>query len=447
VAVIRKHQPLLDIVETVSEGGIPEIYYHRKCRSIFTMKKLLEKISQETAAENQQPGTARRFSIRQAPSTSTTYEQICIFCEKKSKYLKGTSNWEPLVQCLDLHANNSIRKKAVEKNDSKILAIVLCEIVAAEACYHGSCYRSYTRPDKSCTEMSGGSDESPEDEYACQESYTYQMLFDYIQSDVLENEKVVGLSEMTELLVSYLHSLGIKECKPSTKKHIRRNRQAEFGNVLRFENLLDNASVFLIPVKLTPLQVPRYVTALLLEKQDNMSQSSKITNIQQAAIDIREAIRSRDSRMSWPPRPSELNKGTLDIPQELTAFLYTLLTGNKEQSEGECHPKVQRLIKSFAQDFMFGVSRGKIKPPKQILLPYAVKTLTNNVELIQMLNGCGQGIAYSQLEEINTALCLQKMASKSEIPLPDNILPHVSTTLAWDNIDRLVSSKWNSTAG
>ncbi|KAK3746969.1 hypothetical protein QZH41_002521 [Actinostola sp. cb2023] len=94
-------------------------------------------------------------------------------------------------------------------------------------------------------------------------------------------------------------------------------------------------------------------------------------------------------------------------------------------------------MKSYAQDLMFGVSRGKIKPPKHVLLPYAVKTLTNNVELVQMLNRCGHGISYSQLEEINTALCLQKMASTSEIPLPDNIQPYVSTTLAWDNIDRL----------
>ena len=95
------------------------------------------------------------------------------------------------------------------------------------------------------------------------------------------------------------------------------------------------------------------------------------------------------------------------------------------------------MIKSFAQDLMFDVSRRKIKPPKQILLPYAVNTLTNNVELIQMLNRWGHGIAYSQLEEINTALCFQKVASTSEIPLPDKIQPHVSTTLAWDNIDRL----------
>ena len=113
------------------------------------------------------------------------------------------------------------------------------------------------------------------------------------------------------------------------------------------------------------------------------------------------------------------------------------MTGKKDRPDKDCHPRVQRLMKSFAQDLMFGVSRGKIKPPKQILLPYAVKTLTNDVELIQMLNRCGHGIAYSQLEEINTDLCLQKMASTSEIQLPDNIQPHVSTTLAWDNIDRL----------
>jgi hypothetical protein len=85
------------------------------------------------------------------------------------------------------------------------------------------------------------------------------------------------------------------------------------------------------------------------------------------------------------------------------------------------------------------VSGGRQKPPKQILLPYAVKSLTNNVELIQMLNRCGHGIAYSQIEEMNTALCLQKMALTPDnaIPLPENIQPYINTTLAWDNIDRL----------
>ena len=141
--------------------------------------------------------------------------------------------------------------------------------------------------------------------------------------------------------------------------------------------------------------------------------------------------------MSWPPCSDLAESAMTDVFKELNSFLQTLLTGKKQWPDEDCHPRVQRLMKSFAQDLMFGVNKRKIKSPKQILLPYAVKTQTNNFELIQMLNRCGHGIAYSQLEEINTALCLQKMASTIEIPLPDNIQPHVSTTLAWDNIDCL----------
>ena len=56
-----------------------------------------------------------------------------------------------------------------------------------------------------------------------------------------------------------------------------------------------------------------------------------------------------------------------------------------------------------------------------------------------MLNRCGYGIAYSQIEKINIALCLQKFAltPDNEVPLPENIQAYVNTMLAWDNIDKL----------
>ena len=129
------------------------------------------------------------------------------------------------------------------------------ELVAAEACYHRTCYRSYTRPEASSSVNPDVSTESPDDEYARIESDTYQMLFDFIRSDVIENEKVVRLSEVTQLLVQYLMSLGAKECKPSTKKHIKRNIEAEFNELIKFENLLDNNRVFLNPASLTPVQI------------------------------------------------------------------------------------------------------------------------------------------------------------------------------------------------
>ena len=48
-------------------------------------------------------------------------------------------------------------------------------------------------------------------------------------------------------------------------------------------------------------------------------------------------------------------------------------------------------------------------------------------------------MSYSQLEESNTAQCLQKLATASNqrVVLPASIKPHVFTNLAWDNIDRL----------
>ena len=71
------------------------------------------------------------------------------FSVKKPKFLKGTRNREPLVQCQDMRADSSIRKMATLKNDSKILDLVSRELIAAEACYHRTCYGSYTRPDAS----------------------------------------------------------------------------------------------------------------------------------------------------------------------------------------------------------------------------------------------------------------------------------------------------------
>ena len=128
-------------------------------------------------------------------------------------------------------------------------------------------------------------------------------------------------------------------------KHVRRNLQAEFGNVLLFENLLETTSVFILPANLAPLQVTKYITTLLLEKQDNVSQSSRSANIHRAAIDIREAIQRTENKMSWPPRPSDLAESAMNVPKELSSFLQALLSGIKEWPNEDFHPIVQRLMK------------------------------------------------------------------------------------------------------
>ena len=59
--------------------------------------------------------------------------------------------------------------------------------------------------------------------------------------------------------------------------------------------------------------------------------------------------------------------------------------------------------------------------------------------MIRTLNRLGHGISYTQLEEIDTALCLYKLEAQTEnsVAIPKRIQPYLPTTLAWDNIDRL----------
>ena len=80
----------------------------------------------------------------------------------------------------------------------------------------------------------------------------------------------------------------------------------------------------------------------------------------------------------------------------------------------------------MAQDVIYGITGGLVKTAKHILLPWSVKTLTGNVEMVKVLNRLGHGISYSKLEEIDTALCLQKLFMEREegIVLPSSTLWH-----------------------
>ena len=136
-AKTRQHKPVLDVAENLQDGEIPPVLYHRQCRSIFTMKKTLDAIEKQrnTNLETDRNDECTRLSTCQiATSARRTYEVQCIFCEKKHKFLKGQKTRESLVQCREL--------------DTRILAVVSRYLVAAEAHYHRSCYRSYTREEK-----------------------------------------------------------------------------------------------------------------------------------------------------------------------------------------------------------------------------------------------------------------------------------------------------------
>ena len=64
-ATIRNHEQIRDIAKPQEEGELPKATYHRQCRSIFTLERNPDKLSQLDAKEraNCNSTDSRRSSI------------------------------------------------------------------------------------------------------------------------------------------------------------------------------------------------------------------------------------------------------------------------------------------------------------------------------------------------------------------------------------------------
>lgn len=430
-----KHEGILS-VKVDSDNEVPDgVFYHRKCRSMFTIKRELNRIvaktkQNEKASLVEESSRERRASIRSNPSTSRVYEKECIFCGKKDKYKKGIK--EGLTQARELRVNDSVRKAAISKQDSRILTILSRDLVAAEGHYHHTCYRHYTNIKES--DKGEESEEDDDSDYVKAESSALSRMFDYIRNDLFKNNDIIELSKLSEMLRGWISESGVKEVKLSTTKHIRRKLNDEFGDSLLTIQTESNR-VLVYPDSLTREEL--VLSNYKLQKEVNILKAahSNITSAKEVAYEIRQSVKNHSNNQDWPPDPSKLDKEHIDTPLLVNTFLQHLLMGD----DSALTERMMWLRNSIAQDLEFAITRGRYKPVKHILLAFAVKSLTGNVELIQLLNRLGHGIDYTQLEEIDTSLCLQKLAMAAEncIPLPGNIHPYKRITLAFDNIDRI----------
>lgn len=428
-AKIRHFDAILTLWESNTDT-IPNLLYHKRCREDFTHKKGLEKIQKNIATSSVQGDNPQRQPVRQQGSyTSRVYDKVCIFCEKQTKYLKKTRTREPLVQALDLRADKTVRDIATAKSDTRILAITSRDIVAAEAHYHVSCYKQYTCASKPhalnliATEAS--------DDYQQAEKKALKRLYDYIHANIFSTPHIVSLLDLTLKLVSLLDELGVA-VKESTKKHLRRNLELEFGDTLHFFPV--GRRVYIRPHNLSTDSIAcDYVN--LKDKLEVFTQGQQCEQlIERVALILRGNIKNGVMDQVWPPKPEELTETYVELPGCLLLFLKVLLGGKQAMNSD----RIGRLSWSLAQDVVAAVTNAQVLTPKHILLPWVIKTLTGNVEIIRTLNRLGHSCSYTRLEEIDTALCIEKMNSGNEtLPaFPAGIHPGIPTVLAFDNIDR-----------
>ena len=143
---------------------------------------------------------------------------------------------------------------------------------------------------------------------------------------------------------------------------------------------------------------------------------------------IRSEVKSAKSSFEWPPKIDNLETQQTLLTPHLKVFLSKLF-GSKGY-------ELDVKVKSLGQDILYVLNNRTFLTTKHILLPFTVKTLTGNVELLKILNRLGHGVSYSKVAEIEVALASQKL-SEAETIVPSAIQRNIPATLVFDNIDRL----------
>ncbi len=281
-------------------------------------------------------------------SESRVYKKICAICERKDKYMTGTRTRERLSPCEQLRSDDTLRNVAIEKQDSRLIALLTRELFAAEGWYHRSCYRSYTR--KSPPAPMTCADQY--DEYDEIQTSAYEKLFSYIR-DTFENPQILRLTQLTTKLTTWMMEDGIHDVKDSTKKHVRRNLESEFGESLLFVQD-SKGKVLVYPDGLSRDELVRQNVDLMNEVEKLKGKLDSDDLIKHVAHIFNSALSSHETSTSW-PIISELKNTSHFIPNILTTFLQNLVA--RTQNVMNISPRVQCLIESVGQDIVYGVSR------------------------------------------------------------------------------------------
>ena len=167
------------------------------------------------------------------------------------------------------------------------------------------------------------------------------------------------MTDLTSRLVAAMYSKGITKSRNQPK----RRKLELFGGALHiFPD--DNGK-------------PLYPDNLSMREPAKENHNLKSIDIQdavaRAAIRLRKDIKIQDVPQAWPPDV----KPEVECPtilESLSVFLCYLGF------------QVQRLVQSLGQEMVYVVTCGRIRPSKHVILPFSVKSLTRNVELINILN-------------------------------------------------------------
>ena len=339
-ATTRNYAPILQIV---TEDGFPRnVQYHSTCRSLFTMKRDLDKISKSTT-NSESRKSCRLSNVTAEKNTCGILERKCLFCKKVTKYERSTNTKERLYTITEFRACESIKLASKLHKDEMLMALSTEDLIAKEAVYHRSCYRDYTKIIYSSqkSELNQDSCIDPMDQ-------AFSEVKEYI-SCLRENPAVIENTVLTNILEANLAQLDNfdKNTIICAKKNLRRRIETNMPGI-HFLNYSPQ-KVLVYPDTLSIADLVRENFELKEELEAFKKTSNDQHAILQASQIIRNEIKEMKDEMPWPPEAKDLTNDRIRMPKSLDMFINTLLSGSFRQSSSSRVTRIKLSIGEYVK--------------------------------------------------------------------------------------------------
>ena len=405
--------------------GVPKEYdsdshgIHRWCYQSFTNISTYRKRKSTFEAESSLQGPSS-FKRSRVSAAHTLFPRECLFCDKYRKTIKGKDEY--LTKCVTITAEKSIKDAAERKSDCDLLHKIRDEdLIAKEAHYHNTCRKIYTRVRDSKDQSA-----SHDTDVQCAHRNAFTFICDYVEQTVVRGANVTRMTMLREKYLQYMQENSPEYYNPAYKTDKLKDKlQRHFQGKLQFWQ--PNYRSELVYSSMIPKGQAIEATFELAASDERVIEDCAMI-LRRNIIDLQKD----HSIKEWPPRGKTLLEMSDNIPCILEYFLTFLLCGKSDTSVS-C--KTKRLANSYGQDLCHAVTHGKVKMPKHLLLGMTLRHMTGSAELLTLLNHFGHCQSYSQILELETAMCNSTVGRDTVLPTsvsPDN---NSITHLCWDNFD------------
>ena len=393
--------------------------YHSACYKNFTA---VSKKGQKTPTQSSSSVTKRSdVSSPKNPRCSNVLPEVCIFCDKKRKKVKG--KWENLTKCAAFQSESKIRIAAVQLEDEALLLKIGnalnsegSDFISKEVHYHHECKINYLKKVK--VNKNDTKEMEPKKK-------AFKAIVKYINEEVLNKNDVEYLSTLFDLYKrTFIIEGGSPEnIKAYTVQHFGEKIQRHYQHELSVKAEMGKKKIIWKTSSMSINQAYQYI--------ENKPVPEKLLIWKCASLLRHEILALESKELQEPLNVEDILKGEVQPPDLLKSFFQVLYAGET----GNISMRKERLVDSSAADAVYSCSGGKLLPGKHIALGCAVKSKTGSRGMVSLLNRFGHTISNETVRRIDMMLENTVMSEENITPKEIKKQANLCTGTAWDNFD------------